>query len=161
MTKKQEWQQITYLRRVIKDRKTPINKKPNGNTVGGVDVTDETLEPYMKKLSHWKQRCLWTGNKCQQLNAIIGRATTLQKPPLTVMRPLCNHYATTMQLPNMQLLCNHYATTMQPLCNYYATTTQPLVSLTFFFLSYFIIFGILYIKTMKSLELFSGTKSVG
>ena len=50
MTKKQEWKQITNLRRTIKDRKTTILKK-NGSTVGGVVLTDETLKPYMEKLA--------------------------------------------------------------------------------------------------------------
>ena len=51
MTKKQDWNQIAYLRRIIKDRKTSIVKKPNGSTAGGVVLTDDTIKPYIEKLA--------------------------------------------------------------------------------------------------------------
>ena len=51
MGKQQDWEKISKLRKVVKDRKTTIIKNPNGNIKGGVILTDETLKPYMEKLA--------------------------------------------------------------------------------------------------------------
>ena len=51
MTNKQDWRKISYLRVIIKDRKTPIIKKRDGRTAGGVSLTDETVKPYKEQLA--------------------------------------------------------------------------------------------------------------
>ena len=51
MGKQQDWDKISKLRKIVKDRKTTIIKNPNGNIKGGVILTDETLKPYMEKLA--------------------------------------------------------------------------------------------------------------
>ena len=51
MTKKQNWRTNSYLRVIIKDRKTPIIKKRDGRTAGGVSLTDETVKPYEEQLA--------------------------------------------------------------------------------------------------------------
>ena len=51
MGKQQDWDKISKLRKIVKNRKTTIIKNPNGNIKGGVILTDETLKPYMEKLA--------------------------------------------------------------------------------------------------------------
>jgi len=51
MGKQQDWRRISYLRKVTIDRKTPITKRANGATSGGVTLTDETIKPYVEKLA--------------------------------------------------------------------------------------------------------------
>ena len=135
MAKNQEWRRISYLRGIIKDRKTPINKKPSGNISGGVILTDEHLKPYMETLAALEakmnanreqmstvERNHREGDNTTETTA-HGDATTMQ--PLC-NHPVCNYFATTMHLLctyYMQLLCKNYARTMQLLCNHAATTS--------------------------------------
>ena len=51
MGKQFEWEKLSKLRKVIKDRKTTIVKKSNGTTSGGVILTDETIKPYLDQLA--------------------------------------------------------------------------------------------------------------
>jgi len=50
MTRQQEWKRVTYLRGIIKDRQTKIVKDKNGNKKGGLILTDETVQPYVREL---------------------------------------------------------------------------------------------------------------
>ena len=82
MTKKQEWKQITYLRRIIKDRKTPITKKANGSTVGGVILTDETIKPYMEKLAALEAKMNADREKMSTSERMDDKIASLPKEPV-------------------------------------------------------------------------------
>ena len=51
MMKAQQWDNLTYLRKTIKDRRTKIVKDKSGGQKGGVILTDETVKPYMEELA--------------------------------------------------------------------------------------------------------------
>ena len=52
MGKRCEWDKITKLRRIIKDRRTIIVKKLNGTSGGGVALNDDTIKLYLKQHQH-------------------------------------------------------------------------------------------------------------
>ena len=52
MVKEQDWKKISRLRKIVKDRKTPVkNDRLTGKPKGGVDLNDETVTPYAEKLA--------------------------------------------------------------------------------------------------------------
>jgi hypothetical protein len=56
MTKQQDWKRVTYLRGIIKNRRSQITKDRHGNTKGGVVLNDETIKPFVAKLKALEEK---------------------------------------------------------------------------------------------------------
>lgn len=51
MGKEVDWKRVSKLRKIIKDRRTKVQKSRNGNVVGGKELNDETIKPYLEELA--------------------------------------------------------------------------------------------------------------
>ena len=51
MGKEVDWKRVSKLRKIIKDRRTKVQKSRNGNVVGGKELNDETIKPYLDELA--------------------------------------------------------------------------------------------------------------
>ena len=52
MVQERDWKKASKLRKIIKDRKTPVKKDSvTGKSKGGVELNDETVTPYEEKLA--------------------------------------------------------------------------------------------------------------